>query len=56
MIFFLNRRAHGHTAEEQTQLCRNRVMATHLLHMEELIEKQSHELQVKDNICFIHDV
>lgn len=40
------RRAHGHTAEEQTQLCRNRLMSVQLLKMHELLENQTHELEV----------
>lgn len=42
----MDRRAHGHTAEQQTQLSRNREMATYLHKMQELLEQQSTDLQV----------
>ncbi|XP_055320990.1 uncharacterized protein LOC129577620 [Sitodiplosis mosellana] len=38
-------RAHGHTAEQQTQHSRNRQMSVHLLKMRELLSEQSNELQ-----------
>lgn len=41
------RRAHGHTAEQQTQHSRNRLMSIHLRKMQELLGQQSNDLQVK---------
>lgn len=40
------RRAHGHTAEEQTQLNRNRRMSIHLSQLQEMLEEQSNDLKV----------
>ncbi|XP_031616494.1 uncharacterized protein LOC116336650 [Contarinia nasturtii] len=38
-------RAHGHTPEQQTQFIRNRQMSTFICYMQDLLEKQSKELQ-----------
>lgn len=49
LIFFnieFYRRAHGHTAEEQTQFIRNRQMTTYINYMQEILGNQSKELQV----------
>lgn len=45
-MYFIFRRAHGHTAEQQTQLCRYRKMTVHLMHTRELLGSQSEELKV----------
>lgn len=45
-IWVFQRRAHGHTAEEQTQLNRNRRMSIHLSQLQEMLEEQSNDLKV----------